>query len=214
MNVKGLKISDIMNIDLNTFNSLSESELRAITSRLVSVSNKRIRRLKEKDINSPALRGMGDVEKFSTKLNKNVSEQQRVNQLRHTFAKARNFLTSETSTISGWNKLLKRTKKELAKGLNIDEKTLDTKVDIGKLFDTLHRAQDKGKVSSVRHSVGSLQARSIITDLMIENPNLTEEQLYRRLNKAYKNWYEETEEDANKQIEDETEESEFDNNAF
>ena len=46
MNVKGLKVKDIMNIDLDTFNNLNESELRAITSRLVSASNKRIRRLK------------------------------------------------------------------------------------------------------------------------------------------------------------------------
>ena len=81
MNVKGLSIKDILNIDLDAFNNLSESDLRKITSRLVSASNKRIRRLKEHDINSPALRGMGDMESFSTKLDPNISNQQRVNQL-------------------------------------------------------------------------------------------------------------------------------------
>ena len=47
MNVKGLKISDILNIDLETFNKLNEKELRALTSRLVSAGNKRIRRLQQ-----------------------------------------------------------------------------------------------------------------------------------------------------------------------
>ena len=213
MNVKGLRISDIMNIDLDTFNKLNESELRSITSRLVSASNKRIRRLKEHDINSPAVRGLGDLEKFSTKLPENISPQQRVNRMRETFAKARTFLGKESSTIGGWKKLVKRTKEKLANDLNISKKTLESKVDVGKLFDVLHRAQEKGRISSVRHSAGSLQARNIISDMMIENPDLTEEQLYRRLNKAYKNWYEENEEDANKVL-DETDESEFDFSEF
>ena len=80
MNVKGLKVKDILNIDLDAFNNLNESQLRALTSRLVSASNKRIRRLKERDINSPAMRGLGDIEQFSTKLNEDVTPEQRVNQ--------------------------------------------------------------------------------------------------------------------------------------
>ena len=204
MNVKGLKITDILNIDLDTFNNMSESDLRKITSRLVSASNKRIRRLKEHNINSPALRGMGESEKFSTKLNENVSPQQRVNQLRHTFAQMRSFLTSETSTIGGYKKLVKKTKQRIAKELNIPEKTLEQKLNVGKLFDLLHKAQERGIVSSYRGSKGSEQARNIIAEILIDNPNANEDTIMDWLEEQSDELYEEQEE-----LEDETEESEL-----
>ena len=102
MNVKGLSIQQIMNIDLNTFNSLKESDLRHITSRLVSAGNKRIRRLEKLDINSPAYQSLGNNKKFSTKLDTSVSSQQRVNRLRPEFSRIRSFLTSKTSTARGY----------------------------------------------------------------------------------------------------------------
>ena len=210
MNVKGLKISDIINIDLDTFNNLSESDLRKITSRLVSASNKRIRRLKEHDINSPALRGMGDMESFSTKLDENISPQQRVNQLRHTFSQMRSFLTSETSTIKGYKKYSDRIIDAIANSMKIEKKTLEEKLGkdgINKLFRIHHWAQEHGYISSYRGSQGSKQSRNVIADILIDNPNADEE--------IIKRWFEETadklykEEEKKNQIEDETEESDL-----
>lgn len=210
MNVKGLKISDILNIDLDTFNNLSESDLRKITSRLVSASNKRIRRLKEHDINSPALRGMGDMESFSTKLDENISPQQRVNQLRHTFSQMRSFLTSETSTIKGFKKYSDRIMDAIANSMKVEKKTLEEKLGkdgINKLFKIHHWAQEHGYVSSYRGSQGSKQSRNVIADILIDNPNADEETI--------KRWFEETadklykEEEKKNQIEDETEESDL-----
>ena len=210
MNVKGLKISDIINIDLDTFNNLSESDLRKITSRLVSASNKRIRRLKEHDINSPALRGMGDMESFSTKLDENISPQQRVNQLRHTFSQMRSFLTSETSTIKGYKKYSDRITDAIANSMKIEKKTLEEKLGkdgINKLFRIHHWAQEHGYISSYRGSQGSKQSRNVIADILIDNPNADEETI--------KRWFEETadklykEEEKKNQIEDETEESDL-----
>lgn len=203
MKVKGLKITDILNIDLDTFNKLNESDLRHITSRLVSASNKRIRRLEKHNINSSALQGLGKEKVFSTKLPKNISKQQRVNQLRAEYSRARSFLNSETSTIGGYNKFVKRTRKRIAKELNVSEKTLK-KLDIKKLFDLLHKAQEKGLVSSYRKSEGSMQARSIISDILIDKPNMTEEEILNELEKKITQKYEED------QIEDETEENPFD----
>lgn len=210
MNVKGLKISDILNIDLDTFNNLSESDLRKITSRLVSASNKRIRRLKEHDINSPALRGMGDMESFSTKLDENISPQQRVNQLRHTFSQMRSFLTSETSTIKGFKKYSDRIMDAISNSMKIEKKTLEEKLGkdgINKLFKIHHWAQEHGYISSYRGSQGSKQSRNVIADILIDNPNADEETI--------KRWFEETadklykEEEKKNQIEDETEESDL-----
>ena len=174
MNVKGLKISDILNIDLDTFNNMSESDLRHITSRLVSAGNKRIRRLEEKDIKTSAYYGLGKEKRFSTKLPENVTEQQRVNQLRHEFARARSFLTSETSTIGGYNKFVKRTRKRIAKELNISEKVLKDKIDIGKMYEILHKLQERGLISSYRGSAGSEQARNMIAEIMIKHGNVDE----------------------------------------
>lgn len=209
MNVKGLSIKDILNIDLDTFNNMSESDLRHITSRLVSASNKRIRRLKSHDINSPALRGMGDLEQFSTKLDPNISNQQRVNQLRHTFSQMRSFLTSETSTISGYKKYSDRIMQAIAESMKTDKRTLEEKLGkdgINKLFNLHHWAQEKGYISSYRKSKGSMQGRDVIADILIDNPNATEEDI--------KQWFEETaeriyEEQEKDDLDDETEESEL-----
>ena len=212
MNVKGLKIKDIMNIDLDAFNNLNESQLRAITSRLVSASNKRIRRLKERDINSPAIRGLGELNQFSTKLDKNVTPQNRVNQLRHTFAKIRNFMSSETSTISGYNKFVKRVKTKLAQDLGMTYADVDKKLNVGKMFDLLHKAQKDGLISSYRHSKGSLQGREIITEKIIDNPEMSYEDLKKILQEESDLKYEESEQAEQKQtedIEDETEETEL-----
>lgn len=199
MNVKGLKISDILNIDLDAFNKLNESELRALTSRLVSAGNKRIRRLKEHDINSPALQ---HLEKgFSTKLSSEVKQEQRVNKLRSEFSRARSFLTSETSTIGGYKKFVKRTKQRIAKELNMPEKEVDKRLNVGKLFDMLHKAQERGLVSSYRGSKGSLQARNIIAEILIDNPDVNEDRLMDWLEEQSDELYEDQEE-----LEDETEE--------
>ena len=200
MNVKGLKITDIMDIDLDAFNRLTESELRHLTSRLVSAGNKRIRRLKAKDINSPALQGLGREMAFSTKLPKGTSRQQRVNKLRAEFSRARSFLTSETSTVSGYKAFAERTKERIASELGMDSKTLGERLDLNRLFDILHKAQEKGIISSYRGSQGSVQARAIIADFLIEDPNMDEEELMARLEREADRMYEERE-----LIDDETE---------
>ena len=85
VSVSGLSVNDIMEIDLDTFNKLGEKDLRAYTSRLVSASNKRIRRLEKHGIVSPAYSSLGTDVRFSTKLPKGTSKQQRVNALRNEF---------------------------------------------------------------------------------------------------------------------------------
>ena len=210
MNVKGLKISDILNIDLDTFNNLSESDLRKITSRLVSASNKRIRRLKEHDINSPALRGMGDLESFSTKLDETISPQQRVNQLRHMFSQMRSFLTSETSTIKGYKKYTDRMVDAIARSMNKDKRTIEEKLGkdgIKKLYNIFHWAQKNGYVTSYRGADGSPQARNVIADILIDNPNADEESIKQWISNTADKLYEEQE--KKNQFEDETEESEL-----
>lgn len=207
MNVKGLKITDIMNIDLDTFNRLNESELRALTSRLVSAGNKRIRRLENKNINSPALYGLGKEKTFSTKLSSEVSKQQRINKLRSEFARARSFLSSETSTITGWKRHINKMKKRLADELGLTYKQVSEQLDIGKMYDLLHKAQESGLVSSYRGSKGSEQARNIIAEILIDKPDASEEDIMTWLQEQSDELYEDQEE--LEEFEDDTEEFEL-----
>lgn len=206
INVKGLKISEILDIDLDAFNRLNESQLRALTSRLISAGNKRIRLLKKHNINSPAVRSLKE-EKFSTKLPSGTDVTQRVNKLRTTFSNVRNFLSNETSTIGGYKKFVNRTKERLSKELNMDRKTLDKKLNVGRLFDLLHKAQDKGLVSSYRHSQGSMQARNIIAEILVDNPDVNEDTLMDWLEQQSDELYEQQE--LEEEFDDETEEFEL-----
>ena len=93
---------------------------------------------------------------------------------------------------------------EIAKELNIPEKTLEQKLNVGRLFDLLHKAQERGIVSSYRGSKGSEQARNIIAEILIDNPNANEDTIMDWLEEQSDELYEEQEE-----LEDETEESEL-----
>lgn len=103
MNIKGLKISDIMDISWEKLNSLNLEDMRQLTGRLVSASNKRIRRL------STAKRGTSSFAyQYIEERGKTFSTRGKdINQLRTEFKTAKQFLSMKTSTIKGWNKYRK-----------------------------------------------------------------------------------------------------------
>lgn len=110
MNVKGLKISDIVSMDWEQLNKLSTSDLKSLTNRLVSASNKRIRRLEKTERGKSSFAYQSVEErgrKFSTR-GKNV------NQLKQEFKLAKQFLGYKTSTVKGWKEY--RTKVEQRTG--------------------------------------------------------------------------------------------------
>lgn len=208
MKVKGLTISDILDIDLDQFNRLGESDLRHITSRLVSASNKRIRRLEKNNLNTPAYQQLGEAKAFSTKLPKSISRQQRVNRLRNEFARARSFLTSETSTMKGYKDFVDRTESRLASELGIPKSDVHSKLDVNRLFDVLHEAQKQGLVNAYRGSKGSLQARNAITDKLMENPDIDPDELMTWIRERMDEYYEDQE--KNDIEEDQEDENGFD----
>ena len=98
MNIKGLKITDIMDMDWNDLNKLTPQEMKQVTSRLVSAANKRIRRLEKAPRGTESFAYQVVEErgrKFSVK-GKNT------NQLRNEFKNVRAFLKYKTSTTKGW----------------------------------------------------------------------------------------------------------------
>ena len=199
IDVTGLSINDIMNIDINTFNKMGESDLRRITSRLVSASNKRIRKLEQHEIVSPAYSSLGTSGvRFSTKLPKGIDRTQRVNALRQEFSRARGFLSMKTSTISGYNKYIKELKEDIAESMGVSSKEIKN-VNMTKVYETLHKLQQAGKIpvnltGKKGGSLGSIHARNYIISQMMDEPEISEESLMNRTIEDYNDYYDETEE--------------------
>lgn len=119
MNVKGLSITDIVSMDWDRLNKLTEKDLRSLTNRLVSASNKRIRRLEKTTRGTSSFAYQSVQErgrKFSTR-GKNV------NQLKQEFKLAKQFLGYKTSTVKGWKEY--RTKVEQRTGYATEGESLD-----------------------------------------------------------------------------------------
>ena len=98
----------------------------------------------------------------------------------------------------------------IASSMKMEKQTLEEKLGkdgVNKLFNIHHWAQEHGYISSYRGSQGSKQARNVIADILIDNPNADEDTI--------KEWFEETaeqmyeEEEKKNQFKDETEESDI-----
>lgn len=184
MDVKGLSIKDIMNMDWADVTKLTRKELATVTSRLVSASNKRLRRLEQSDFigESPAYRSVkertGEV-RFSVKGKKH-------GQIERTFKEAKHFLSLKTSTISGYNKVLKNVRETI--NTKIGRKV--TMTDVSKLFNTLHKAQELGLVDK-RGSKGSEVAVGFIVDMLERNPDKSVDDLINEFDDYASNLYEE-----------------------
>lgn len=204
INVSGMSISDIMNLPIEDFNKMGESDLRRITSRLVSAGNKRIRLLEKRGINSPAMMSLGTDTKFSTKLQKNIGKDQRVNKLRQEFSRVRNFLSLKTSTARGYNEYIKELKDDLRSQTGLSKKEIN-KINLNEVYSRLHKMQERGivpvNVTGLKGgSKGSIQARNYLIQQMNENPNLSEENIVDMMTTKSREFYE---------IEEETGESEI-----
>ena len=92
--------SELLNLSSVEISKLKKPQLRKIVQTLASTSNKRLKRLQQKGISTPASRYVNKSGKFSTK-GKNI------NQLRAEYIRAKNFLQSKTSTLKGYKQFKK-----------------------------------------------------------------------------------------------------------
>lgn len=203
VDVTGMSIKDVMDIDINDFNSLNERELRQVTSRLVSASNKRIRNLEKRGITSPAYKSLGTRTRFSVKVDKNLNASQRINKLRQEFSSARSFLTKKTSSVRDYERYQKSVVNELEKSTGVKIKSGDAT----KIYDILHKAQERGIIPTNTSgkkggSVGSLQAREIVANI-INDKNITDDNIFEKLEYEYNRY---SENPMEYEYDDETEE--------
>lgn len=118
--LKGKSIKDLTNISIDTFNKMGESELRNVVQRLASAGNKRLNRFQRAGESSPATNYIQQSGgKFSTK-------GKGLNQLRSEYSRLKDFLSSKTSTRTGWREVKKETAESLREmGVDVKPKDLD-----------------------------------------------------------------------------------------
>ena len=97
MNVKGLSIQDVMNIGWDEINKLNPKDLKQLTSRLVSASNKRIRALQKADAQKVMFSfALQKSEKMGRQFSIRGKD---VNQIKQEFRLMKDFLSMQTSTV-------------------------------------------------------------------------------------------------------------------
>lgn len=189
LNVKGLSIDDIMNKDWNDLAKLNLTDLKALTQRLVSASNKRLKRLESSNVGdySTALqRRKKSVGRFSTK-GKNINE------LRSEFRKAKNFLQSKTSTIVGTRKTINTISKKIT-GSGLGEVKGFKSERTYKRFWNLYHQLEQTQSGLIGIVGGSTEVQKIVYDAMkhnrsnvgaIQEINQRLDELYEDLNDDY-----------------------------
>lgn len=192
IDVKGLSINDIMNKDWNDLAKLNLSDLKALTQRLVSASNKRLKRLEQSNIGdySTALQNKKKSgARFSTK-SKNINE------LRKEFRRAKSFLKSKTSTIKGTKKVINRMNKKIS-GSGLNEvggfKSKRTYKRFWNIYHELEQTQS-GLIGIVG---GSTEVQKLVYDSMKHNRSNKGalEDINQRLDELYEDLYNDDYED-------------------
>ena len=145
INVSGMKISDILNMDLEKFNAMDAADLKAVTNRLVSAANKRLRRIEASGTPSPAYRSVmksGGV--FST-------QGKDLNALRAEYVRLKNFYESKTSTVRGAKKTQKENLEALRKkGVNATQEQAD---EMFRLYERLKELDKSVEMKNIKYSV-------------------------------------------------------------
>lgn len=185
--VAGKSIKDLITMDWEDVEKLSRRELAQVTSRLVSASNKRIRRLEKQDLGSaPALKSLRkDV--HTTDKGYLTVKGKKHGEIEHIYSKAREFLNRKTSTVKGYKSVIKSARKQVEDATG---RTF-TDVDMNKLFEVLHKGQQAGIIDG-RGTAGSFYARDIlIPQVMDDNPSASAEELLQIIDKQnlYKQAY-------------------------
>lgn len=189
MNVKGLKISDIMNMDWDTLNKLNKEDLKSITSRLVSASNKRIKRLAQTPRGKSSF-AYQSVEERGRKFSVRGMD---TNQLKNEFSRAKRFLNMKTSTVRGWKEYRSQMETRThgatsGESVNWSERTWSKYWKVYRRFSETHGGTYKKGDSD--------RIQQMLTEIMESNDKRRSADTFQRMiEDEYESMYEENQED-------------------
>lgn len=182
--VTGLTVEDILNLDVN---SLGEKDLRAVATRLVSASNKRIRRLAKTTGGkfSPAYARVEKMGRMFSVKGKDISG------LRAEMAQMRSFMKLKTSTVKGWKKVRKYISQRF--GGRISDSQMNT-------FWTVYRKLEESMGGVIGSVFDSNKIQSMLYDEMTSGDSEDDviEKMIQNMDREYdKIMQQEDEEDGN-----------------
>lgn len=182
MNLKGKSVKQLLSLDEKDFLKLDRADLARVLTRINSAANKRLVSLKKKNISSPATRrAIRSGGKFSV-------AGKSLNQLRSEFSRVKTFMTSETSTRKGYKSFVKKSVSKLKQmGVKVSEENFER---FTELFDELKDADASVSGRNLRYTV----MRELST--MVENPELSDEEIIERIENRVQQIYEEQQEDV------------------
>ena len=175
---KGKSIEQIREIPPEEFNKFDKKTLAAAVTRMASAANKRLRRFEKSGIETPATISVSKSGgKFSVK-------GKSLNQLRSEFIRVKNFLGMKTATQKGYAKV----KRDFIERVNA---TAQQSVKLSdKFLNRFWRIYDK-TANLAPFVKGSPDRQKMVFDLMVDNPELSEDDLLTRLNDTFDSRYEE-----------------------
>lgn len=182
VNLTGKSIKELAHLSASEIKKYDRDNMARIVTRLNSAANKRLKRLKQEGLNTPAMRAakVDEGQKFSVS-GKNLK------QLRAEYIRVSNFLKSSTSTKKGYKTFLHNMKKSLSdNGVEIQGGDIDIQNFIDKetkIIDWLKERNPMVYEKDYRYEV--------ITKIndYINQGNLSERAIKKRLNKWLKQTY-------------------------
>lgn len=183
--LSGVSVNQLLNIGATELKGYDRDNLSRIVTKLNSAANKRLTRLEKKGYNTPAMRKnhVDKGERFSVS-NKNLK------QLRAEYIHVSSFLKDNTSTVKGYKSFLKNLKNKFKeKGVKIGG---DTDKEIQNFIDQETKIYDwlKERNPLIEESGYKYEAMLRVSEL-VEQKNLSERAIKRRMNQWIKKVYKE-----------------------
>lgn len=172
IDVTGLSSKDILNREFEELNKLSNKNLRAVTSRLVSSANKRLKRIEKANLtefNIPYKQTMEGGGKFSVKGKTR-------NEVLKEYARTKEFLEAKTSSVSGYKTYRQKVKSRLGQPERSDEVERD--------FWNEYNYINEHSRNNYKEILGSDQMQRIVAKA--KNEGKSHSQILRTLRNEYK----------------------------
>ena len=189
VNLNGVSIDKLTNLSATQIKQYDRKNLAKIVTKLSSAANKRVKRLEKSGYNTPALRQSYRGGHFGSK-GKNLK------QLRSEYKRVSSFLKSETSTVKGYKAFLnKLSKKFNEKGVKVGGGSTEEMQDFidkeTRIYDWLKERNPYIDESMYKYSVMPKLSE------YINQGNLSESAIKRRMQKYIKEEYKKIQESRN-----------------
>ena len=179
----GYNAKDMTEIDLDTLNRMSRSELSKVVSRMTDVSKKRLKRLEKNQEYTPAYYGLKEKS-----MNGDLSVKgKNINELRAMYKQQKSFLTAKTSTMKG----AERVKQAEAERLGVK---FDSKDSANAFWQQYNKFIETAEGKQSVYNQGSNVVQQQIADMVV-NQEMEEEAILQQLQEMYEDDFEDDFED-------------------